>query len=85
METQEIRDFIRNIGDSVHSMNTIAVGISKLNSTNCDIPKGLEISWNPTDIETSKIKSRSYAEKAAMIYSVENFFDYLDSISQNVF
>lgn len=85
METLEIKRLIREIGESVHSMNTIAVGLSKLNSGNCDIPKGLDISWKPNDIETSKIKSRNYAERAAMIYSVESFFDYLENISENSF
>jgi len=85
METIEIKRFIREIGESVHSMNTIAVGLSKLNVDNCDIPKGLEISWKPVDIETSKIKSRNYAERAAIIYSVESFFVYLETISQNPF
>lgn len=85
METLEIKRLIREIGESVHSMNTIAVGLSKLNDENCDIPKGLEISWKPNDIETSKIKSRNYAERAAMIYSVESFFNYLETISENPF
>ena len=85
METLEIKHLIRDIGESVHSMNTIAVGLSKLNTRNCDIPEGLEISWKPNDIEKSKIKSRNYAERAAIIYSVESFFDYLDSISTNPF
>ncbi|EIJ39293.1 hypothetical protein [Galbibacter orientalis] len=85
METLEIKRLIREIGESVHSMNTIAVGLSKLNDNNCDIPNGLEISWKPNDIETSKIKSRNYAERAAMIYSVESFFDYLETISENPF
>lgn len=85
METLEIKRLIREIGESVHSMNTIAVGLSKLSSKNCDVPEGLEISWKPVDVETSKIKSRNYAERAAIIYSVESFFDYLESISENPF
>lgn len=85
METIEFKRLIREIGESVHSMNTIAVGLSKLNADNCDIPNGLEISWKPVDIETSKIKSRNYAERAAIIYSVESFFVYLETISQNPF
>ena len=85
METLEIKRLLREIGESVHSMNTIAVGLSKLNDKNCDIPKGLEISWKPNDIETSKVKSRNYAKRAAIIYSVESFFDYLESISENPF
>lgn len=85
METIELKKFIREIGDSVHSMNTIAVGLSKLNENNLDIPKGLEISWQPKNIKTSKMKSRNYAEKSAIIFSVESFYVYLNSISQNPF
>lgn len=85
METLEIKRLIREIGESVHSMNTIAVGLSKLSVNNCGIPMGLDISWKPVDIETSKIKSRNYAERAAIIYSVESYFDYLKSISENPF
>lgn len=85
METIEFKRLISEIGESVHSMNTIAVGLSKLNADNCDIPNGLEISWKPVDLETSKIKSRNYAERAAIIYSVESFFVYLETISENPF
>jgi len=83
METLELKKLLREIGDSVHSMNTIAVGLSKLKIDNCDIPEGLDISWKPKDLDKSKKKARRYAEKAAVIYSVESFFEYLESISTN--
>jgi hypothetical protein len=85
METIELKKLLREIGDSVHSMNTIAVGLSKLNCKNCDIPEGLDISWEPKKLDISKIKARNYAEKAAIIYSVESFFEYLKAISENAF
>ena len=85
METIEFKKLLREIGDSVHSMNTIAVGLSKLNIENMDIPEGLDISWKPKEPEISKNKARNYAEKAAIIYSVESFFEYLESVSENPF
>lgn len=85
METVELKKLVRDIGDSVHSMNTIAVGLTKLDSSNCDVPKTLDVSWKPKDLETSIIKARSYAERAAIIYSVESFFEYLETVSENPF
>jgi len=85
METTELKKLLRDIGNSVHSMNTIAVGLSKLDINNCDIPEGLDISWKPKDLDISKNKARNYAEKAAIIYSVESFFEYLESILENPF
>ncbi len=84
METTELNKLVREIGDSVHSMNTIAVGLSILD-TDCDFPSWLDISWKPKNLEISKIKARSYAEKSAIIYSVESFFEYLEKISENPF
>lgn len=66
-------------------MNTIAVGLSKLERDNCDIPDGLDISWKPKELEISKTKARSYAERFTIIYSVESFFEYLEKISENPF
>jgi len=85
METTELNKLIREIGDSVHSMNTIAVGLSKLDKDNCDIPDGLDISWKPKELEFSKAKARSYAERSAIIYAVESFFEYIQKISENPF
>lgn len=85
METPELKKLLREIGDSVHSMNTIAVGLTKLTNENCEIPAGLDISWKSKNLETSKIKARNYAERAAIIYSVESFFEYIENISKNPF
>ena len=85
METPELKKLLREIGDSVHSMNTIAVGMTKLTNENCDIPEGLDISWKAKNLDISKIKARNYAERAAIIYSVESFYEYIESISKNPF
>lgn len=81
MESLELKNFLKDIGESVHSMNTIAVALSYLE--NEIPPKGLEISWNPKSLKTSKLKARHYAESASYVYSAENIFEYLEKISKN--
>ena len=85
MESLELKKTLKEIGKAIHSMNTIAVALSKLNEENCSVPNGLDISWSPADLENSKKIARNYFERASIIYSVESFFEYIDSISKNPF
>lgn len=85
MESLELKKFLKDIGNSVHSMNTIAVALSLLPNRNVTIPEGLEISWNPKDLEYSKIMSRNYSERSSYVYAAESLFEYLDNISKNAF
>lgn len=83
MKTSELKKFDGEIGRSVHSMNAIAVALSKLTVENSSVPDGLEISWSPSNLDVSKRTSRSYAQKSSIVFSVEAFFDYLETISKN--
>jgi len=83
METIELKKFIKDVGDTVHSMNTIAVALSKLNSANLQIPEGLEISWDPKNIEVSKMLSRNFNARSTYVYVAESLFQYLNNISKN--
>ena len=85
MESLELKDFLREVGNSVHSMNTIAVALSLLPVDSNKIPDGLDISWDPKDIEYSKIMSRNYAERSSYVYAAENLFEYIENISKNPF
>ena len=85
METSQFKRFLDELGGSVHSLNTIAVALSKLSDSNSEIPDGLDISWKPNNLETSTIKARTYAEKAALVYCVESYYEYLSQISTNPF
>ena len=85
MESLELKKFLKDVGDAVHSMNTIAVALSLIPNKDITIPKGLDISWNPKDIEKSKLMSRNYSERSSYVYAAESLFEYLDSISKNPF
>lgn len=66
-------------------MNTIAVALSIMPDGEIEIPKGLEISWKPKDLEQSKIRARNHAEKSTYVYVAESLFEYLTEISKNPF
>jgi len=85
MITIELKDFLKEIGDSVHSMNTIAVALSTMPNENPEIPDGLDISWKPQNLNRSKTISRNYAERSALVYAAESLFQFLESISTNIF
>jgi len=85
MESLELKKFLKDIGDAVHSMNTIAVALSLLPNKEIPIPKGLDISWKPKDLEKSKLMSRNYSERSSYVYAAESLFEYLDNISKNAF
>ena len=83
MESLELKKFLKEVGDSVHSMNTIAVALSRLPSDSNEKPEGLEISWHPKDLNYSKLISRNYAERSSYVYATESLFEYLENISKN--
>jgi len=83
MTSKELKKLHKEIGDSIHAMNTIAVGLSIMPDKDVKIPEGLRISWQPKNIPFSKMISRSYAEKSAIVYATENLYEYLKNISIN--
>lgn len=86
MESIELKKFLKEVGESVHSMNTIAVALSYFpDKGKIEVPKGLDISWKPKDIKNSKFKSRNYAVRSSYVYSAESLFEYLEGISKNPF
>lgn len=85
MESIELKKFLLDIGDSVHSMNTIAVALSLLPNEKVKVPDGLEISWDPKNLTHSKLMARNYAERSSYVYAVESLFEYIDNISKNPF
>ncbi|ETN96872.1 hypothetical protein [Zhouia amylolytica] len=86
MESIELKKLLKEIGESVHSMNTIAVALSYLpDKGKIKVPEGLDISWEPKNIKDSKFKSRNYAERSSYVYSAESLFEYLEGISKNPF
>ena len=82
METIEFKKLIEDIGNTVHSMNSIAVALSVMPNTEFKVPENLDVSWKPKNIEQSKKRARNFAGKSAYVYVAENLFEYLDNISK---
>jgi hypothetical protein len=85
LETSELKKLLNEIGNSVHSMNTIAVALSIMPNNSVETPTGLDISWKPKDLDRSKIIARNYAERSTYVYVAESLFEYLTEISKNAF
>ena len=81
MKSHALKKLHKSVGDSIHAMNTIAVSLSRLPNENVKPPEELRISWAPKNTKFSKVISRSYAERAAIVYATESFFEYLKNIS----
>lgn len=85
MKSNALKKLYKEIGDSIHAINTIAVSLSLLPDKNILPPSDLHISWDPKRIDLSKKISRSYAERSAIVYAVESFYEYLRNITHNQF
>lgn len=80
MKTPSYRQFITEIGKTVHHLNTIAVGLSGVESGACIKPDGLDISWNPSDIVASSRNARLFTLKATIVFVAEELSSYTKSI-----
>lgn len=83
MKSLALKKLYKEIGQSVHSMNMLAIGLELLPANDLQVPKGLRITWHSNDISYSKKIARSFAERSAMVYAVESFFEYLINISRD--
>lgn len=81
-KTSFLQIFLNDIGNSVHSMNTIAVSLSNINPT-IETPEGLNISWNVGNLQATKEMSRNFVVRSAIVYAVEALYEYLRSISNS--
>lgn len=79
-ESNHLKEFLIDVGHSVHCMNTITVALSKV-TEETTVPSSLNISWKPGNVKQSLINSRRFALKSAIVYSVESLFEYFSKVS----
>ncbi len=80
MESPFLIDFLKNVGESVHSINTIVVGLTSIESGNYKKPENLTITWNTSDNKFSARKARKFALQSALIYVDDALSNYLKDI-----
>ncbi|CAH6803119.1 MULTISPECIES: hypothetical protein [Vibrio] len=82
IESNHLKEFLDDVGHSVHCMNTIAVALSTI-TEETTAPSTLNISWKPGNAKQSSMNSRRFAVKSAIVYSVESLFEYLSKVSNS--
>lgn len=81
-KTTFLKNFLNDVGSSVHSMNSISVALSSMTEST-DIPKGLNISWNVGNVQATKEMSRNFAIRSSIVYVSESLNEYLKTISKS--
>ncbi|VXA84854.1 conserved hypothetical protein [Acinetobacter sp. 8I-beige] len=76
MKTPAYKPFIDSVGKTVHHLNTIAVGLSGVESGNCTQPEELNISWTPSNIKHSSRDARQFTLKATIVFVAEELNSY---------
>lgn len=77
-----LKNFLNDVGNSVHSMNSIAVALSNMTETT-NAPEGLNISWNIGSVQATTKMSRNFAIRSTIVYVSESLTEYLKAISKS--
>lgn len=75
-----LKSFLSNIGDAVHALNTICVGLSSVGDKAASKPEDLVITWDPKDPMRSSQDARLFAVKAAYVFLAESIYEYINNI-----
>lgn len=77
MQSPYLNDFLKNVGDAVHSINTIVVGLNSIKSETYEKPDDLTITWKTKDPSFSSARARQFALKSSLIYIEDSLSIYL--------
>lgn len=80
MKTPAYKPFIKAVGKTVHHLNTIAVGLSGVESGEYSKPEGLNVSWRPADKQASSRGARSFMLKSTIVFVTEEVCAYNSTI-----
>lgn len=83
MESVGLSKFLDSIGNSVHAINTICIGLNEIEIGNFNKPDSLTISWTSSDKKASARKSRALAIRAILIYVKEAFQEYMKYVKNH--
>lgn len=78
MESEGLKCFLNVVGDAVHSVNTICVGLAAVRAGTVKKPEDLTIGWSSSNPETSASKARVFALRASLVFVEEALLKYLD-------
>ncbi|MGY3726873.1 MULTISPECIES: hypothetical protein [Cobetia] len=85
MNSEGLKQFLATVGDAVHSVNTICVGLTSVRSGTIEKPEDLTISWSSSDPATSASKARLFALRASLVFVEEALLKYLGFLKSCIF
>lgn len=83
MQTPALAAFLKETGKVVHFLNTIAVGLSSVETGVAVRPSGLDVSWNPSNRQSSGRQARAFTQRATIVFVAEEFCEYVLCISKS--
>jgi len=78
MESEGLRKLLETVGDAVHSVNTICIGLASVASGNAEKPENLTIGWSSSNPEIAAGKARLFALRSSLVFVEEALIQYLD-------
>jgi hypothetical protein len=83
MESLGLSEFLKSVGNSVHSLNTICVGLNGVETRIYMKPDDLTVTWDPGDPCWSARKSRAFAINAAIVFVEEALMQYVRYLAKH--
>ncbi|QTX20365.1 hypothetical protein [Comamonas aquatica] len=83
MESLGLSEFLKSVGNSVHSLNTICVGLHGVETRIYTKPDDLTVTWDPQDPCWSARKSRTFAINAAIVFVEEALMQYVRYLAKH--
>ena len=80
MSTVFLKRFLDNVGRSIHSLNTVCVGLNGVSSGFATKPEDMDVTWKPGDVATSSAQARIFVIKSTYVFLSTNFEAYLKNI-----
>lgn len=83
MMTGALQTFLDQVGKVVHHLNTIAVGLSAVETGVAKKPHGLDVSWSPQNLAASARQARAFVLQATIISVAEEIGAYVLAVSKH--
>lgn len=81
MESEGLKQFLNVVGDAVHSVNTICVGLAAVSVGNIEKPSDLTIGWKTSNPAVSAVKARLFAIRSSLVFVEEALLDYFNFLA----
>jgi hypothetical protein len=81
MNSDGLKQFLDRVGDAVHSVNTICVGLSGVAAGVIVKPPDMTITWSSRDPTTASARARAFALRGALVFVQEALLDYLNFVA----